>query len=188
MLRYYASRELSRRLQIPLNRWKRWAREFLPPDPLGGLQSGYARQFSVREAFIVYLGGYLVAGLGFSIPQARQIIKDLNGWMKRNLFDVHLFGRHAGGAKAAVNPVRYEIQILSHVAAAGRTGGKLAYRIRNIAPRKRGADGHPAQWHETYTEEVLKALPNSGAGGYPSVRCLLDITDLADRFVGYLKL
>jgi hypothetical protein len=188
MLRYYASRELSQRLQIPLNRWKRWAREFLPPDPLGGLQSGYARQFSVREAFVVYLGGFLVSGLGFAMPQARQIIKDLNVWMKRNVFETHLFGRRGGAAVGANNHVRYEIQILVQVAAAGRAGGKLAYRIRKIGSPRRVADGHPPQWTESYTETILKNLPDLQEGGYPPVRCLLDITALTDRFASLLKL
>ena len=110
MIRYYLSRDLARRLRIPLNRWKRWAREFLPPDPLGGLQSGYARQFSTREAFIVYLGGFLVAGLGFSIPQARQIIRDLSGWMKKSGLDAALMGRGGDGDANGHEDRRYEIQ------------------------------------------------------------------------------
>ena len=47
MIRFYLNRELSDRLGIRLSRWKRWSREFLPPDPLGGLQSGFARQYSL---------------------------------------------------------------------------------------------------------------------------------------------
>ena len=85
MLKYYLSRDLSERLHIPLSRWKRWSREFLPPDPLGGLQSGYARQYSVRDAFAVYWAGFLVSHLGFSIPEARRILNDLDGWLKRNV-------------------------------------------------------------------------------------------------------
>ena len=114
MLRFYSSRDLAHHLKIPLNRWKRWAREFLPPDPLGGLQSGYARQFSPREAFIVYLGGFLVSALGFSIPQARRVIKDLSGWMKGRILDGHLvrplqLSENDGGQFGGR---RYEIQVL----------------------------------------------------------------------------
>jgi hypothetical protein len=65
-------------------RWKRWTREFLAPDPLGGLQSGYARQFSMREAFLVALGGHLVGFLKFSIHQARTILADLEPWLEQN--------------------------------------------------------------------------------------------------------
>ena len=77
MIHFYTNRQMAARLDINLSRWKRWSREFLPPDPIGGLQSGLARQYSLAEAFIVYLGGYLVASLNFSIPEARVILTDL---------------------------------------------------------------------------------------------------------------
>ena len=87
---YYESRMLSHKLNVPLAKWKRWSREFLPSDPLGGLQSGVARQFSLKEAFRVYLGGCLVGTLKFSIPETRQILLDLNGWLKeRNYYSLN---------------------------------------------------------------------------------------------------
>ena len=66
MVTFYQNRELSQKLGVKLAKWKRWSREFLPPDPLGGLQSGYARQYNLNDAFSVYLGGYLVSELKFS--------------------------------------------------------------------------------------------------------------------------
>jgi hypothetical protein len=77
---YFTNRELAAGLEVGLARWKRWSREFLPPDPLGGLQSGYARQYSIDQAFTVYLGGHLVAELKFGIAAARQIVADLHPW------------------------------------------------------------------------------------------------------------
>ena len=82
MIKFYQNRELSECLGIRLSRWKRWSREFLPPDPLGGLQSGYARQYTFSQAFTVYLGGHLVSNLGYSIPETRQILDDLEEWVK----------------------------------------------------------------------------------------------------------
>ena len=81
MIKFYTNQELSQKFKIKLARWKRWSREFLPPDPLGGLQSGYARQYNPDEAFTVFLGGYLVGDLKFSIPEARQIMHDLQSWL-----------------------------------------------------------------------------------------------------------
>jgi hypothetical protein len=81
MIKFYTNRELSKRLGINLAKWKRWSREFLPPDPLGGLQSGYARQYHPDQAFTVFLGGHLVGDLKFSIPEAVQIMKDLKPWL-----------------------------------------------------------------------------------------------------------
>ena len=81
MIRFYLNRELAQRLDINLSRWKRWSREFLPPDPLGGLQSGYARQYNLDDAFCVYLGGFLVANLKYSIPETKTILRDLKDWL-----------------------------------------------------------------------------------------------------------
>ncbi len=80
---YFESRYLSEKLGIPLAKWKRWSREFLAPDPLGGLRSGYARQFSYHDAFRVYLGGHLVNDLKFGIPEARQILSAIHPWLKQ---------------------------------------------------------------------------------------------------------
>ena len=86
MIKFFTNRELSNRLGIKLSKWKRWSREFLPPDPLGGMQSGYARQYHPDQAFTVFLGGHLVADLKFSIPEANQIIQDLNKWLSEKGF------------------------------------------------------------------------------------------------------
>jgi len=86
MIKYFTNRELSQKLEIKLAKWKRWSREFLPPDPLGGLQSGYARHYHPDEVFSVYLGGCLVADLKFSIPEAKRVLSDLETWLEKNGF------------------------------------------------------------------------------------------------------
>lgn len=86
MIKYYISRELSQKLGINLAKWKRWSREFLSPDPLGGMQSGYARQYSVENAFTVYLGGHLVADMKFAVPEVKKILNDLHRWLVDNGF------------------------------------------------------------------------------------------------------
>lgn len=83
---YFNSRYLSERLDINLAKWKRWVREFLPPDPLGGLQSGYARQFNLKEAFRVYLGGQLIGTLRFSIHETRHLLDELEPVLKAQGF------------------------------------------------------------------------------------------------------
>ncbi len=87
---YHNSRQLSNKLNINLAKWKRWVREFLPPDPLGGMQSGVTRQFNTKDAFKVYLGGYLVGTLKFTIPDASTILSDLSPWLKaQGFFKIH---------------------------------------------------------------------------------------------------
>lgn len=77
MQSFYDGRTLAKKLNIPLARFKRWGREFLPPDNLGGFQSGYARQYNVNEAFRVYLGGFLVHDAKLAIAQAREVMECL---------------------------------------------------------------------------------------------------------------
>jgi hypothetical protein len=94
---YYKSRYISDALGIKLAKWKRWAREFLPPDPLSGQQSGYARNFNIKDAFHVYLAGYLVGFMSFSIAQSRQILSDLGPSLKQRGYHV----LHANGLSDA---------------------------------------------------------------------------------------
>ena len=100
MVKFFQNRELAQKLGVNLAKWKRWSREFLPPDPLGGLQSGYARQYNLDDAFTVYLGGYLVSELKFSIPEAKQIVSDLKEWMISHRF--YYYYDHINGKN---NPV-----------------------------------------------------------------------------------
>lgn len=163
MLRFYLNRELADRLHIPLNRWKRWSREFLPPDPLGGLQSGFARQYSLRDAFTVYLAGYLVSETGFSIPEARKILEDINGWLKKNLvagYESATGGDVPDGERGG----RIDLLILP-VAVNGRPA--FSYRIRRQVERRLLSAGDVALWQERYTEEVLKPAVDRGGPCYP---------------------
>jgi hypothetical protein len=120
---YFDSKYLSESLKIKTAKWKRWAREFLPPDPLGGYQSGYARQFSYKDAFRVFLGGYLVAVLRLTIPETRQVLLDLDAWMKnQGLYSMP--GDHCNAADKADHIYIYDL---------GR--GKFAYAVRTITAR-----------------------------------------------------
>jgi len=109
MIKFFTSRALSQRLEINLAKWKRWSREFLPPDPLGGMQSGYARQYNPDQAFTVYLGGLLVADLKFTIPEAKQIIQDLQGWLAEKGFYFNASGKILTGTRGIISnePVDY---------------------------------------------------------------------------------
>jgi hypothetical protein len=120
---YFDSKYLSESLLINAARWKRWAREFLPPDPLGGFQSGYARQFSYKDAFRVYLGGDLVSALRLTIPEARQVLTDLDDWMKRQGF-YSLPGDPRNGVDKAEHIYIYDL---------GKC--KFAYAVRSITER-----------------------------------------------------
>lgn len=98
MIKYYTNRVLAHSFDTNLAKWKRWSREFLPPDPLGGMQSGFARQYHPDQALTVRLGGYLVSDLKFSIPEARRILADLREWMRAEGF---FFSARVTAAEAA---------------------------------------------------------------------------------------
>ena len=106
MIKFYTNKQLSQAFQINLAKWKRWSREFLPPDPLGGLQSGFARQYNLDDAFAVFLGGHLVGDLKFTIPESKQILNDLRQWLIDHNFyfdfsvqnyQIAIFNRKASG-------------------------------------------------------------------------------------------
>ena len=111
MIKFYTNQELSRKFKIKLARWKRWSREFLPPDPLGGLQSGYARQYNPDEAFTVFLGGNLVGDLKFSIPEARQIMHDLQSWLVDRGFYYNFSGTSLSENRTKFSIHHYQIAI-----------------------------------------------------------------------------
>jgi hypothetical protein len=122
---YFDSKYLSKRLDINAAKWKRWAREFLSVDPLGGYQSGYARQFSHKDAFRVYLGGHLVGVLRFTIPEARQILTDLEVWLKKK------------GFYGMPQDCRPDASEADHIYIYNLVNGKFAYAVRSIIGRQR---------------------------------------------------
>jgi hypothetical protein len=117
---FFNSKYLSSCLGINLAKWKRWSREFLDPDPLGGFQSGYARQFSNKDAFKVFLGGYLVGELKFTITDAGQILSDLHSWLTRHQF-------YALPMQNSKPPRQYH-----HIYIYRREDGKFGYAIRRL--------------------------------------------------------
>jgi hypothetical protein len=78
------ARQVSSLFQVKLSTWKRWSREFLPPDRKARIQSGQTRFFSPNQAFEVFLGAHLVSFLRYSIPEAREIIGGLKMWLRKN--------------------------------------------------------------------------------------------------------
>jgi hypothetical protein len=185
MLKFYSNRELSERLNIPLSRWKRWSREFLPPDPLGGLQSGYARQYNIRDAFRVYLAGYLVSGVGLSIPEARKVLEDMNGWLRQHVIEpgskatqeMQRQGEDSPWIELIILPIR------THRPPA------FTYRIRSIVERKALETEHHKQlWQETFAEQIIKPADPASTGCYPACPRRVALSHVAQHFFRRLSL
>jgi hypothetical protein len=159
MIKFYTNRELSEKLGIKLSKWKRWSREFLPPDPLGGLQSGYARQYTLDQAFIVFLGGHLVADLHFSIPETKQIIEELGPWIKKD--------KTATSGKT--NETAFEdVQVYIYRQLSPKSEGvAFAYLERKQIRDEPYGQGGPDARHAVYMEKPIPVpAPSDGLDGF----------------------
>ena len=74
--------EIAKRMTIPHTKVKRYTREFLGPDAQATKRSGHARDLNVSQAHTLFLGGYLVSTLEYTVFQARQIMDDLSGFFE----------------------------------------------------------------------------------------------------------
>ena len=185
MLRFFSNRELSTGLSIPLAKWKRWSREFLPPDPLGGLQSGVTRQFSVDEALIVFLAGHLVAELKTSVPDARQILKDL----KPCLRDIGLFANsriHERFSDGSTDPITYYTISIYRDSTEPGAAARFTYKLRGEISRTSQDHGGRTVYLERYIEERLPLSAHSLPKQLSSRT--LYISAMADFFVSALGL
>jgi hypothetical protein len=192
MIRYYTNRDLSSRFKINLAKWKRWSREFLPPDPLGGLQSGYARQYTRDDAFAVYLGGHLVSDLRFTIPETKRILSDLSNWLGKSGFY-----KNAGIESDGLDDVKKKIDAyLIYVRSGSDLCGNLngfTYAVRGVISNKTlTVKGHTVE-QEQYLEYIPCPPGNSeppdrsGTPDHLNVTRIINITDLFRRFYCFLE-
>jgi hypothetical protein len=180
MIKFYINRELSEKLGIKLSKFKRWSREFLPPDPLGGLQSGYARQYTLEQAFLVYLGGHLVADLHFPIPETKQIIKDLGPW-------INLHKTVVSGNKDERKFQEIQVYIHRHFPDSSR-GVTFAYKERKQIIDEPYEQGPPDARHAVYVEHIIPVGTRTEDGGHSDTFDKMDsrivyLSRLYDRFM-----
>ncbi len=182
MVRFYTSREIAKRLGINLARWKRWSREFLPPDPLGGLQSGYARQYNPNEAFAVFMAGYLVSALKFSIPEVRKIMQDLKDW----LLTYGFYFKFSEKAQALKEPRMQADQFWIWIVPRMQNEIGFDYRIEaTIHEKQIRQDDHPA----VEKQSVSWVLDAESAAGTPDVMTgcrIVNISRLRAEFLNRL--
>ncbi|MBC8246297.1 MAG: hypothetical protein H8E81_01805 [Deltaproteobacteria bacterium] len=187
MINFYTNRELAQKFGLNLAKWKRWSREFLPPDPLGGLQSGFARQYTLKDAFRVYLAGFLVSELKYSIPAAKEIIDELTGWLESEEFLTNhdLFLRSA--KNAAVPIERYKVIISQKKSAKAASRGGFDYQIRGIiSDTSELYEGLPIRV-ERYVETRIHALDDSAAPANARSSQTLKLTDIIEYFMTSLN-
>jgi len=192
MIVYFNNKMLSDRFSINLAKWKRWSREFLPPDPLGGLQSGFARQYTPDEAFTVYLAGCLVSHLHFSIPDTRQILHDLLPWLSANGFRLDNQNAAAASQPTSTDAVMsHMIYIMANINGTDKIERECPffYVIRSVFSTKVLAGGSDPFHEECFTETCLPpsiSHPNTLFKMHPIK--VLNISFLFDEFIKALDL
>jgi hypothetical protein len=186
MIKFFTNRQLSKKLDINLARWKRWSREFIPPDPLGGMQTGYARQYHPDEAFKVHLGGHLVSDLKFAIPEAKQILADLQEWLADKGFYFNVKGGEVSqnGVEALIKEY---IVFISKERLPDNTY-KISYTIRGIISNKPVRYQNFEIMEELYTETVIGLPPDKSAVYDTNAVKTLHISVVLNNFVARMDL
>ena len=77
------NRELSKAFDVIDTTWKKWSREFLPPDPLSGKGRGRTREYTPEQAFVVYLGGIMVSEKAMTFRETREALDVICDFMKK---------------------------------------------------------------------------------------------------------
>ncbi len=187
MIRFFTNRELSKKLGINLAKWKRWSREFLPPDPLGGLQSGYARQYNPAEAFTVYLGGHLISDLKYTVPECRQILEDLNGWLHRSGF---FFEPAKSDSNRNIHTIVEAYQIfIQSIPGTPQNQFRFCYLIRGVlSSGQTEFKGFPAREEFFYETVLPNAIPDISPPHMWTIVKILNITAIHNRFLTALNL
>ena len=186
MIKFHTNRELSQAFSINLARWKRWSREFLPPDPLGGLQSGYARQYNLDEAFTVFLGGHLVGVLKFTIPESRQVLHDLHQWLVDHDFYFYFSGTASHEKKPFHQVQSYRIAIIStDISNDNRVG--LVYRVKATFTIESIDFKGLKMSQERFLESPVGLRDHRSAQLNTQSYRILNISALRNTFLGFLQ-
>jgi hypothetical protein len=187
LIKFYTNRELADKLSINLAKWKRWSREFLPPDPLGGMQSGFTRQYSIDDAFKVFLGGHLVSAIKYTIPEAKKILHDLQEW----LAGVGIYqnsGRDQENNTGPVMAVKRHIIYIQLQPTASDQPIDFRYSIRGIISDTTVQHKTIIVRQERYIETLIPPQENEPAVLETAGVKMLNITAVVQQFVECLDI
>ena len=187
MIKFYTNRELADKLTINFAKWKRWSREFLPPDPLGGMQSGFTRQYSIDDAFKVYLGGHLVSVIKFTIPESKKILDDLHDWMV-SVGIYQNFGRDLKHDTGPATFVKHFIIFIQPQPDESDRPVEFLYSIRGIIADSTAKHEGILVRQEQYTETLIPSQNNKPEVLESAEARILNITAVLKKFVNSLSI
>ncbi len=171
------NREASEKLSVNLAKWKRWSREFLPPDQTAGMQSGYTREYTIDECFTVYLGGHFVSRLKFSVPDSKRILEVLIPWMKEKGF-LPLEGYMERSHRNENISPSWGITISVHDEVAIKAKGII--EISEVESPEYDGPG------TVFTERYISELIGNGTFN-PEISRNLEITVFVFKFIGRIR-
>lgn len=140
----FNARQASAFFNVKLATWKRWSREFLPPDRRARMRSGQTRLFSLDQAFEVFLGAHLISFLRYSIPEARDIMAGLKTWLVKS-------GFFPGTPIADPEGRKRRLQIIIHE----KDDGTFCCESKHIVSVKPSAGKRSNVIEEVYEQEWL---------------------------------
>jgi hypothetical protein len=151
------------------------------------MQSGYTRQYSIDDAFKVFLGGHLVSTLKYTIPEAKKILHDLQKW----LAGVGIYQNSGSdrinnaGPRTAVQ--RYIIFIRPQSSVSGQPISFL-YNIRGIIADTTVQHKAILVRQERYIETLIPPRENERAVSKALGMKMLNITAVLQLFVECLDI
>jgi hypothetical protein len=77
------ARLIAKATEYTLKQTHRWTVSFVGHDPNTGRWSGIKREYSVDEAFKVYLGGVLIAECRLTADEAKTVTEDISNWLEQ---------------------------------------------------------------------------------------------------------
>jgi hypothetical protein len=132
----FSSRQMASILGETQTKARRWVKEFLPTDPDKGLRSGKTRRHGLNDIFLVFVGGYLVCRMGFTVPEAKAILQDLGPWMGRCGLLPKTSSKQVPKDPRAEKVRTYDIHIMPT-----RTPLGFCYECRSLLREQKNTDG-----------------------------------------------
>jgi hypothetical protein len=153
------------------------------------MQSGYARQYNPDQAFTVYLGGLLVADLKFTIPEAKQIIQDLQGWLAEKGFYFNASGKILTGTPGTGEDEIVKKYILLIEGGKSKDGRfDFIYTVRGIISNEPVDYNGFEIMKELYTQTPIGLRPETPSTMGMTIVKTLKITDILNDFANLMDL
>jgi hypothetical protein len=151
------------------------------------MQSGVTRQYSIDDAFKVFLGGHLVSAIKFTIPEAKKILHDLQEWLAGVGIYQNTGGDMENGTRP-MTPVKHYMIFIQPQPAVSDQPIDFLYSIRGIIADTTVQHKAILVRQERYIETVIPPQENERAVSETAGVKVLNITAVLEQFVECLDI